>query len=284
MRAVRETDPVAFRAAVGEFLRRDEVRHSLMIGVLDTLIERPEVYPRFHLWAVEDDGRVVGVGIRTEPHNVLLPAPSADGAIACLVDALIEEQAEVPGVVGGLPEADEFATRYAAAAGVAVASRMDQAIHVLESVNDVPLPPGAARQATSDDLDCIVGWVHAFREEAAPGEPIGDPEQVRRRVAGRLDESTPDRYDIWEDGEPVCLVGSIAAARGTARVGPVYTPPEHRRKGYGTALTAHATRELLDSGMKSCLLYTDLANPTSNAIYARIGYRRVCDSAMIQFG
>ena len=38
-----------------------------------------------------------------------------------------------------------------------------------------------------------------------------------------------------------------------------------------------------DGGRRFCFLYTDLANPTSNAIYERIGYVRICDSAEIAF-
>jgi predicted GNAT family acetyltransferase len=66
-------------------------------------------------------------------------------------------------------------------------------------------------------------------------------------------------------------------------IGPVYTPPEHRRRGYGSVLTADLSRRLLAEGRAYCFLYTDLANPTSNRIYQAIGYERVCDSAMYEF-
>ena len=61
-------------------------------------------------------------------------------------------------------------------------------------------------------------------------------------------------------------------------------PPRYRRHGYATALVAHQTQRLLDAGAETCLLYTDQANPTSNAIYAGIGYRPVCDAVEIAFG
>jgi RimJ/RimL family protein N-acetyltransferase len=67
------------------------------------------------------------------------------------------------------------------------------------------------------------------------------------------------------------------------RIGPVYTPPEHRRRGYGSALTAALSRRLLGEGRRYCFLYTDLANPTANRIYRAIGYELVCESAMYQF-
>jgi predicted GNAT family acetyltransferase len=61
------------------------------------------------------------------------------------------------------------------------------------------------------------------------------------------------------------------------RIGPVYTPPALRKRGYASALTAALSQELLDSGRKFCFLFTDLANPTSNRIYQQIGYQAVCD-------
>jgi uncharacterized protein len=67
------------------------------------------------------------------------------------------------------------------------------------------------------------------------------------------------------------------------RIGPVYTPPELRGRGYATSLAAEVSRRRLAAGRRFCFLYTDLANPTSNAIYERIGYRRVCESAEILF-
>ena len=68
-----------------------------------------------------------------------------------------------------------------------------------------------------------------------------------------------------------------------ARIGPIYTPPDQRRRGYGSALTADLTQLQLDRGRRFCFLFTDLANPTSNSIYQQIGYRPVSDSAQWAF-
>jgi predicted GNAT family acetyltransferase len=64
----------------------------------------------------------------------------------------------------------------------------------------------------------------------------------------------------------------------------VYTPPQLRGRGYATSLVAELSRALLDAGRRFCFLYTDLANPTSNAIYERIGYVKVAEAAMVAFG
>ena len=67
------------------------------------------------------------------------------------------------------------------------------------------------------------------------------------------------------------------------RVGPVYTPPERRRRGFGSAVTAAVSERQLAAGRSFCFLYTDLANPTSNRIYMDIGYEPVCDSVDYDF-
>lgn len=82
---------------------------------------------------------------------------------------------------------------------------------------------------------------------------------------------------MWEDGEPVCTLALSPDVAGTVRVGPVYTPPAQRRRGYASSAVAEASRRALAAGARQCMLFTDLANPTSNKIYASVGYSRFGD-------
>jgi GNAT superfamily N-acetyltransferase len=59
------------------------------------------------------------------------------------------------------------------------------------------------------------------------------------------------------------------------RIGPVCTPPPLRGRGYAGGATAAVSQAALDTGATQVVLYTDLANPTSNALYERLGYRPV---------
>jgi predicted GNAT family acetyltransferase len=89
---------------------------------------------------------------------------------------------------------------------------------------------------------------------------------------------------LWEhESRPVSLAGRHKAAAGQARVGPVYTPPELRGRGFGGAATIAVTRAALDDGADGVVLFTDLANPTSNTLYQRLGYRRISDWAVLRF-
>ncbi|MGA8015710.1 MAG: GNAT family N-acetyltransferase [Candidatus Dormiibacterota bacterium] len=113
----------------------------------------------------------------------------------------------------------------------------------------------------------VTRWLDQFHPEANPGRP-GEPvaSVVERRLAAR------QLWLWWEGATPVALAGRSATASGIALVGPVYTPPEHRRHGFGAAVTAVATQAALDAGATHVVLYTDLANPTSNSIYQAVGY------------
>jgi predicted GNAT family acetyltransferase len=135
-------------------------------------------------------------------------------------------------------------------------------------------------RAAGDGDEAVLGrWAHAFALET--GLPEG-PEALARAIAAQV--GAEPGLVVWEaGGEVVSFAGARESSPGIARVGPVYTPPEHRRRGYATSLVAAWTSELLGRGMRRCALFTDLANPTSNSIYQAVGYRPYGDSAVIDF-
>jgi len=152
---------------------------------------------------------------------------------------------------------------------------MAQRIYRLTVLRPVEGVSGRARPATEGDRPLLLEWVRSFVAEAVPdGTPDLGPE---RAVDARLGEGRGG-FTIWEDGGPVSLAGWGGTTPNGVRIGPVYTPPEHRRRGYGSAVTAAVSAERLASGRTFCFLYTDVTNPTSNKIYTDIGYEPVCDS------
>jgi GNAT superfamily N-acetyltransferase len=140
-----------------------------------------------------------------------------------------------------------------------------------------PGAPGRARVATAADSGLLLDWLEAFGREADGG---GGPD-LQRTVADRLSYGG---LTLWEaGGGPVSMAGVTRAVAGQARVGPVYTPPEWRGQGFGGAVTAAVSQAAKDAGVGEVLLYTDLANPTSNALYQRLGYEPVSDSVQLLF-
>ncbi len=275
----RIEDPAAYAETVLPFLLRAPARHNLFLGILDTLQRRPEIYPVFHLWVAEDEGEVVGAALQTPPHNIAIAQPGAPGAVEALAAAIGEARIRPPGVVGGLEEAHAFADAWCARLGGQHTTMNRQGVYELTAIRDAGEAEGAARLATEDDLPLLLAWQADFIAEAIP-DHVGDDDALRRRLTALVAD---DGFWLWESGDTVSMTGVHEAPPVGVRIGPVYTPPARRGHGFATALVAHASAHALANGIPRCWLHTDLANPTSNAIYQRIGYEWVCEATELRF-
>ena len=286
MEVARFDDAATFLADAEPLLLADEARHNLILGIAGTIRDAPSRYPLRSMWLVRDNGEVVAAALRTPPYNLVLAGPRSSQALAKLAEAVAGE--ELPGVVGTEPEVHAFAEVWSERGGVASRVNMRQGVYALEHVEPLSAAPGFARVATAADHGRVLQWWIAFGDEVlhegGPGR-----EDAEKNVEHKLSSPTAGIF-LWEDdGEPVSLAGWGGPTPNGIRIGPVYTPPELRGHGYATALTAELSQRLLDGrlfegGRRFCFLYTDLANPTSNAIYERIGYRRVAEAAEVVFG
>jgi uncharacterized protein len=272
-------DPAAYLGAAEPLLLADEARHNLMLGIAGNLRDHPGLYLEFHGWVAEDDGRVVGAALQTPPYNLVLAQPAAVGGIATLAEALWGERVPLPGVTAAVPEVEEFADAWLGRAGLERHTRMRQRIYRLTAVRPVQGVRGRPRSATSADRALLLEWVHAFARESFDDV---DPKAAERQVDARLERGVGG-FALWEDDGPVSLVGWGGQTPNGVRIGPVYTPPELRRRGYASALTASVSARLLATGRRFCFLYTDVENPTANRIYGEIGYEPVCDSVDYAF-
>jgi len=133
--------------------------------------------------------------------------------------------------------------------------------------------PGSYRAYEDRDRDLVLAWLTAFVAESLPAGTPFDAEAV---LARRLDERDAG-FVLWEDDEAASLAGFGGVTPNGIRVGPVYTPPELRGRGYASALVGELTARLIAGGRRFCFLFTDLSNPTSNSIYQRVGYQPVTD-------
>jgi predicted GNAT family acetyltransferase len=276
--AERFHDPVRFRDETIAYLAQDEPRHNLILGVSDTLAANPTLFPELVFWVVREGDETVACALRTSPYNLVLAQPRDDEALAVLVDAI---DIELPGVVGAMPEVDVFTHEWVARTGVTPRIAIEQGVYALREVSPVTQAPGSSREADESDYDLVFDWFLAFAREAMHGDH--DPSVYERQIRGRLGSSAGG-FTIWEDrGTPVSMSGYGGLTPNGIRIGPVYTPPAERGRGYATSLVAEQSARLLREGRTFCFLYTDLANPTANAIYERIGYVRVCTSRQIDF-
>jgi uncharacterized protein len=282
MEVLRPDDAQAFLRLAGPLLERDEARNQLPLGIAGTLTAHPDAYEVVHYWVVHDGGEPVAAAVRTEPFNLVLGDPSSEAALGPLLEAVLTDDPEVPGIVGNVPFVEPAAERLAGASGRSAERILSQGVYGLTTVRDVARAPGGARAAATEDRAQILDWVRAFAAEALP-----DPDEAIERMERNLESRYGGEgggFWLWEDrGEPVSLSGFSGPTPTGIRIGPVYTPPEHRKHGYATTLVADLSAWLLQQGHRGCFLFTDLANPTSNRIYVEIGYERVCDAMEFTF-
>lgn len=282
MEILRHERPGPFLSRIASRLESVEARHNLLLGVVATAVRQPDVYPRIHLWTVEEGEALQGVAAITPPHNLILGDVANPDTTRELAGAVFVELGSLPGVVGNRPAVDWFVDAWTGLVGATAEVTMAQRVFALEEVSELTDAPGSPRAATDADRPLLIEWVGAFHREATPG---GTPDLTRidRTVGARL-EDEESGFWIWEGPEgPSAFSGYGGRTPNGIRIGPVYTPPRLRGRGYATSLVARQSRWLLDRGMRFCFLYTDLANPTANAIYRRIGYRPVADSAEYRF-
>jgi FR47-like protein len=278
-------DPGEFLAVAGDYLTADPVVSTVVTTVAHRLLalQAEEIAPPCRNWwlVVRNATAVVGAGMRTAPFApFLLPMP--DEAAVALARALHERGEEVLGLNGALPAVELCAAELTRLGGGRVQVSQHTRLHELgELVWPAPVP-GGLQAATENDVELVMEWFGAF---------MGDADEQAGRPRGASAHEAPDRAEmlrrlrtgrLWfwitEAGERVHLTGASPPSFGVARVGPVYTPLAQRGRGWASNAVAEISRRIQAEGSRVCL-FTDQANPTSNKIYAALGYRPVADMA-----
>lgn len=257
-----------FAARVGDFLT-ERAERNVAATVLASVLEGrySESGARFG-HGLDAAQRMRFAVLRTPPWPLLV-SDLDPGMAEMLIERWLELDPHLPGVSGLPASAAAVAAAWRARTGGQTECRMQMAMHCLERVAEPSRPaPGELRGPTADERRLLIEWNAAFERDAGV-VVTGQAEAV---VDERLAHGG---WWLWDDGGPVSLVGVTRQVAGAVRLGPVYTPPECRNRGYATSAVATASGRALEAGARRCLLFTDLANPTSNRIYASVGYRRI---------
>jgi len=274
LRIQTHADARAFLDRAEAWLLGQEERYGLVLGIAYQVLGGLHHYRQPIYWATveresaEGEATVVGCVFRTPPHKVgvtELPVTATDALVASLRGTY----SSLTGVGGPERAASAFARAWTARFGGKWSIDRRQRLHSLTSVRLPKVPaPGSLRLAIAPDVPVARAWMAGFIRETRV-------RQVGADTATRLIEER--RLHFWVDGQPRCMVGAVRETPNTAGVGAVYTPPRYRDRGYASIAVATLSQQLLDAGKRSCFLYTDLANPISNAIYRRIGYEPIDD-------
>jgi len=277
-------DPAAFLVAGEEYLAARPVESNVVTVFADRDARGAAEEGPFRWYALVRDGdRVVGGAMRCAPFppHPLFVLPTHDDGAVLLARALHERGEHPGGANGALPAARILAEESARLWGGRVETARDTRLWVLRELVPPTGVAGAARFATMKDAETARHWFNDFHraadEQTGQENPglravVHTPEEIKQRIDGR-------RVLVWEvDGELVHLTGLSYPVLGVGRIGPVYTPYEHRGHGYASACVAEASRVIREAGGEACL-FTDVDNPVSNRIYAALGYEPVVDMA-----
>ena len=277
------TDLDQFLGLAGDFLQSRPAHHTIQLTVTDTLRRRGRhTYgdgdPEFGV--LERDGTVTAAFFRTPPGRIMTTRLAPDEAEA-LAAQLADQGVELPGVMAEQGTATAFAEAWRRRTGAELEIGVRQRLYRLgELTIPNPAPAGRPRVAVAKDREQLMCWHGEFVQAIGEhGAMIGSAEWADARISY-------GGVTLWEapDGTPVSMAGVTAKVAGQIRVAPVYTPADLRGRGYAGAATAEVSRAARAAGAAEVLLFTDLANPTSNALYQRIGYRPVADFTAYDFG
>jgi GNAT superfamily N-acetyltransferase len=285
-------DPREFLVVAGGHLAEQPVLGTVVATVAsrvrdqhDAGVPWPEGVPCWFA-AFVDRGRVVATAMRTAPFGEY-PAylmPMSDDTAVLLARTLLDRDEPVLGANGALPAVQVFCEEMASATGKRVTVGQHTRLFELGELKEPAEVPGRLRSARLGEQEVVTGWYLAFMadaDEQAGREPgsspheAPEPDEMRRRIES-------GQVYVWEvDGAPVHVTAATTPAFGVSRVGPVYTPKEHRGHGYASRAVYEVSKLLRDGGIRACL-FTDQANPTSNRIYEALGYEQLVDMANLR--
>ena len=265
-------DPAFVLEKADEFLSSEPVLHNLILSILQA---RAALGEPGRYWIAFHGEKAVGLVLQSPLEFPATLTPMEPPAVLAVVDAIAEAGVELPGVNGDAATAARFAGQWSERCKSAATPFQGTRLYELLELGEIPRIDGQLRQASSSDRSLMILWTRAFQEEI--GESANGTELLvdRGLAAGQL--------WLWDqNGETTSMAVGREPVRGVVRLAGVYTPPEKRKRGYAEACVYALSKHLRDRGYR-CVLYTDLANPTSNSIYRRIEYRAVAEALRYRF-
>ncbi len=272
LRVVFSEDPAFVLSRAGVFFSSQPVLHNLALSILHARVAQGD--PGRYWMAIQRED-VVGVVLQSPLTFPATLTPMQPPVAAAMADAIADAGIALPGVNGDAATAAIFSGQWSERSKSAATPFQGNRLYEFLEPGEFPAIEGRLRRAGPQDRSVMVLWTRAFQLEI--GESADDTElRVGRALAA-------GQLWLWEqNGETVSMAVARDPVERVVRLSGVYTPPEKRKHGYAAACV-HALSSLLRDAGHRCILYTDLANPTSNSIYRRIGYRAVAEALRYRF-
>ncbi len=254
------------------FLESRLVLNAVLITLLHARLGRPEPV---RCWIAQDSGGVISLALQSPLNSSALITKMNRRVARMIVQEIHSSGIALPGVLGDAGSAAVFAAEWAEVTKLPVVVTRSSRLYEVRRVREPRQPEGHFRPATADDHALATAWATNFSSEV--GEEIRD---VARTVERLLRE---EKIWLWESDVPVSMCVASAPAAGIVVVQAVYTPAMSRNLGYAGACVASLSRQILSQNNR-CILYADLANPTSNALYRRLGSEPEFEALTYAFG
>lgn len=271
VKIVFSEDPVQTLSKAQEFLASQPVLHNMVLTILHARAASGEPG---RYWTAIDGKNVLGLVLQSPLAFPATLTPMEHSVVIAMVDAITETEVSLPGVNGDAATAASFAGHWTEKRKSAATPFQGNRLYELLDLGEPPYVTNKLRQTTNADRSLMIQWACAFQEEI--GEDTSDTEiRVDHGLAA-------GQLWVWDDHEPVSMAVSRDAVEGVVRLAGVYTPPDKRKHGYAAACVHALSKHHRDAGHR-CVLYTDLANPTSNSTYQRMGYKAVAETLRYRF-
>ena len=276
MEVINPKDASSFLQICQKALEENEVNSNLILGISNALSKNTYAYgmvePFFSI--VINNNEISLIGLMTPPKNLLLyEHKNLDiNIIELFANNLFSEHKRIPGITGELTLTKSFLEKWNGISPCSYKTDKNLRIYKLTQVGRYNKPDGIFRCAEMKEIEIIAEFINKFSSE------INEPINIEGAKKVSEDGIANKEIFIWENNDIVSMAKKHRPTKHGMAIGYVYTPIEHRSKGYATALVAELSQNILNSGKLFCTLYTDLSNPTSNSIYQKIGYNPVCDN------
>lgn len=276
MKVVRDADPKIFLEKAGPLLYEREAEYGLALGLAEGLLAwlKPDIAPI--LLRLEENGNTTAVLLQTRPDNCVLSHLNQDQSRA-FANYMNEYGLKLEGAVGPVPAVHYFCRHYSKQP---TQLRMGNRILALRQVRAPRAAPGSLRIASAEDLEIVVRYMREFYLECIPKELPAEAKLVQL-MKDKIEQKTISLWTV--DGQIVSQAATTRPTRNGISIAAVYTPPGHRGRGYASNMMAALSQRLLDEGRSFCVLYTDVANPTSNKVYESVGYQIIGTSEYLSY-
>lgn len=273
MEIIRFDDATQYYQRISGYLIQDEAVHCLLLGIARSLgsAARENDIDLPCLAVVEDNRNILATAIRTPPRKLILSKISSDRVIELIARDFASESQSLPGVIAPKSEAETFVDIWQDLTGQSCELDFAMRVHQLNEVQLIAKAAGRLRLAEESDRSLLIAWGQAFEKEA-----LGDKEPKSDHQLWFNRHLENKSLFVWQNNVIVSMAAYGGATPNGIRINAVYTPPEHRGQGYATSCVAKLSQQLIER-YRYCFLFTNLANPTSNHIYHKIGFVPMSD-------